>query len=611
MSNRIDFFQSEESKLALPAATVSIETGGRLCSLLEPVEIIRGGWGEFSRARLRYNPAMDTESEPIGVENMESQFPMGESVCIRQYYNGAAPDSATFGLTIFYGRIEGIETAIGSEGPNVEIVARDFSAQAERITVYGRRVAVEDGASVLLKGLDTVFNPDGRGNASSSSIQTGGKSYTVFCAEPSNGMAWTYAEVIEYLLNEYIVGADLLLPQSERLAALTDKRVARDLDVTGLDLPEALHRCCERIGLRFKFVPRLAETGPREAIVFYRSGAGRAVELNYQFDGERFSISKTNIASLSSVKNFWPVTHRYVGQGDFKVYEASFDLVRAWNPGLEGTNYDTFSPSTNAAFYQVKDVYRKWCLNEAGDYCGAPYNQGDAFDFSKIFEGGSFAHRRRRFRPALSANKQGSSLGYYLQVSYDGGVNWWQYMYAFNNLLDECGIWLSSDQLDMNTWVGALKGVLKFRITASVVADERVSCIVADGPVKSTVPVVDHLITLPRQFKYRKVSGKSIFSGASSEGLGKPDEADDSTALYEYVRHKAEGSGEIIETVDVQTPWLEYDFRVGDRINTSPDSRDLFSVWSDNRSRSTIERVQMDFAGQCTNLKIVRKRGCH
>jgi hypothetical protein len=611
MLNRIDFFQSEEGKLALPAATVSVEVGGRLCSVVEPVEVVRGGGTEFSRARLRYNPALDSESELIAIEDIEAEFAMGESVCIRQHYNGGAPGAATFGLAIFYGRIEGIETSIGPRGQSAEIVARDFSALAERITVYGRRVAAEDGSTVLLAGLDTTFNPNGRGNASSSPIQVGAKSYTVFCAKPSNSRAWTYAEVIEYLLCEYLSGSRLLLPQTEQLETLTERRIARDLDVTGLNLLEALRRCCERIGLRFKFVPRLAEAGPMEAIVFYRSGAGRAVELNCQGGGERLSISKTNIASLSSVKNFWPVTHRYIGQGDFKVYEASFDLVQAWDPGLEGTSYDMFSPSTNPAFYQVKDVYRKWCLNEAGDYSGEPYNQGDVFDFSNIFEGGSFAHSRRRFWPALSADVQGKSLGYYLQVSYDGGANWWQYLYAFNNLLDECGIWLSSDQLDMDTWVAALKGYLKFRITASVVADERVSCIVADGPVNSAIPVVDHLITLPRQFKYRRVSGASIFAGVTNEGLGEPDEVDDTDALYEYVRYQVQGSGEIIETIDVQTPCLEFDFRVGDRVNASPESRDLLSVRSDNRSTSTIERVQMDFAEQCTKLKIIRKRNRH
>jgi len=399
----------------------------------------------------------------------------------------------------------------------------------------------------------------------------------------------------------------LQTPSIEQLRALTEDQTVRDLDVTGLNLLEALQRCCSRIGLKFKFVPRLAATGPAQAIVFYKNSTGRAVQLNCQQTGQQFSISKTNVVNLSSRKNFWPITHQYVGQGDFKVFEATFELVKAWDPADEDTNYYKFSPSTNPDFYKVKDVYRKWTLNEAGDYSGAPYNRGEAFDFSKIFQSSNFACRRRRFWPALTADKQGRSLGYFLQVSYDG-EHWWQYLYAFNNLLDECGIWLSSDQLDVNTWVAALKGVLKFRITASVVSDERLSCVVADGPVNSVIPVVEHIITLPRQFKYRKVSDQSIFAGASDNSLGVPDEADDSTALYEFVRQTAAASSETIETAQVQTPSLVFDYRVGDRISASPESRDLLSYRNDNRSVSQIVRVQMDFQRQCTNLKIVRKR---
>jgi len=187
-------------------------------------------------------------------------------------------------------------------------------------------------------------------------------------------------------------------------------------------------------------------------------------------------------------------------------------------------------------------------------------------------------------------------------------MHWWQYLYAFNNLLDECGIWLSSDQLDPNTWVAALKGVLRFKITASVISDERLSCEVADGPVNSTVPVVENVITLPRQFKYRRVSGKSIFANSIDEGLGVPDEVDDTDALYEFLRHKASILSETVETVDVQTPFLSLDYEVGDRLSTSHQSRDSLCIRVDNRSVSCIERVRMDFAKQCTNLKIVRKR---
>ena len=208
----------------------------------------------------------------------------------------------------------------------------------------------------------------------------------------------------------------------------------------------------------------------------------------------------------------------------------------------------------------------------------------------------------------MTTDKQGRSLGYFLEVSYDDGEHWWQYLHAFNNLLDECGVWLSSDRLEPRVWVAALKGVLKFRITASVTGDERLSCAVADGPLNSAAAVVEHVITLPRWFKYRKVSGKSIFANSSDEKLGEPDEVDDSTALYEFIRQRAMVSSATIETVDVQTPYLIFDYQVGDRVSTSPESRDLLSCRADNRSTIWIERVQMDFDKQCTNLKVVRKR---
>jgi hypothetical protein len=169
-------------------------------------------------------------------------------------------------------------------------------------------------------------------------------------------------------------------------------------------------------------------------------------------------------------------------------------------------------------------------------------------------------------------------------------------------------VWLSSDRLDMDTWAAALQGSLRFRITTSIVSDERLTAVVVNGPANSTAPVVEHLMTLPRQFKYRKVSDQSIFAEATGQTLGKPDEVDDSGTLYEFVRHTAATSSEVIETFDIQTPSLMFDYRLGDIVSTSPESRDLLACRSDNRSISRIVKVQMDFEKQCTNLKIVRQR---
>jgi hypothetical protein len=388
---------------------------------------------------------------------------------------------------------------------------------------------------------------------------------------------------------------------------LTDDQKAYDLDVTGLNLLQAIERCCERTGLEFKFEVALCGTGPRENIVFYRRGAGRCVELNVQRQGEKISISKTNVSEFSS-KRYGLATHRYIGQGDFKRFEATFELKKGWDESLESIDYERFSPSGNPEFYKVKDVYRKWILNEAGDYSNQPFNCGPAFDFTKIFGSSNFVRRRRRFWPALTRDEQGKSIGYFLEVSYDDGEHWWQYSGAFENRLDECAVWLSSDRLDVDTWIAALKKVLRFRITASVFSDERVSCFVADGPVNSVMPVIEHISTLPNQFKYRKVSGASIFANARKEGLGGADEVDDSDALYEFIRKRALAGGIAIEEFEARTPYLLWDFRAGDTVTSSPESRDLFGVRRDNRSFAWIERLYMDFEKQQTTLKIKRGR---
>ncbi len=604
MLNRIDFYQPAEQRLCIPAGRVCVYVEGTVCPGLEVLEIERGGWGRFGRARMSYNRSSYPQAEAVKDEGIERQVWPGSSIRIESLYNQAPPGASADGLVLFAGQVEAVETRIGPEGEFAEVIARDFSAVLERVTVYGRWVRDVGGRVVFLAGADTVFNEDGKANATVELIEHNGVSIRLFSPESAATMQWSYADVIQYLLGEYVVAGQLAVPGSGMLRALTGEQQVRDLDVTGLSVLDALRRCCERAGIEFKFTARLSETGPEQRIIFYRRGAGRVVELNLQQPGEQLCVSKTNICKLSSERALQPVTHRYTGQGDYKVFEGTFELVKAWDSALESWDYDEFSPSTNADFIKVRDVYRKWCLNEAGDYNGEPYNRGQAFDFSKIFETDCYVHRRRRFWPALSRDTQGKSQGYVLEITYNDGANWWPYPFAFNMLLDECGIWLSSDRLDPYVWVAALKGVLRLRITASVVSDERLSCVVADGPVASAGPVVDHIITLPRRFKYRKVSPGSLLS-ASSAGAN---EVDDTQALYDYVRRTANANAAAAEKFDVETSYLCFGIDVGDGVSTSQESRDVFGVRRDNRSRARIERVRMDFVRQCTQLKVIRSR---
>ncbi|TFG49040.1 MAG: hypothetical protein E4H40_03610, partial [Candidatus Brocadiia bacterium] len=134
VTNRVDFFRAETAGLALPGAGFAVHVEGALCPCLEVVEIVRDGWPEFGRAKLRYNPAGFAGSEVLTAEQAAAEFDLGQDVRISRFYNGAYPDSAVSGWPIFRGRIEAIETTIG-ESERVEFTARDYSAQLERVTV--------------------------------------------------------------------------------------------------------------------------------------------------------------------------------------------------------------------------------------------------------------------------------------------------------------------------------------------------------------------------------------------------------------------------------------------------------------------------------------------
>ena len=114
MSNRIDFFQSDQTQLAIPAATVSVWLDGSLCPYLEVIEIVRGGWPEFSWARLRYNSAAYSQFAPVGAEEVETLIPIGKNICVQQIYSGPTPGTSVLNQPVFFGKIESIETKLHS-----------------------------------------------------------------------------------------------------------------------------------------------------------------------------------------------------------------------------------------------------------------------------------------------------------------------------------------------------------------------------------------------------------------------------------------------------------------------------------------------------------------
>ncbi len=576
MSNAIDLFQPGCDVSAVGTLSASVYVDGQLCDFLVPISITLAGEPVFSEAVLKMLP-----------RRPKTTLHCGQRIVLKSVYDSGTGKVLPDETDVFAGLIEQIE--IGRES---KVTAKDYSARLKRITVYGQFVNDGNGNKIFIDSADTIFNPGGKGN----SARQGG-----LFAAGCDGIMFSCADAIYYLLKNYILDGELVLPTLEQLKVLTEERSISDIDVTGLNLTAALSRCCRQAGLSFRFEPSMCEQLPAETIVFYKPGQGREIELNMQYDGEQLDISKTNIAEFQR-KKFSSATNRYIVQGDYKIFEATFELVKGWNPALESNDYDRYSPVTNDNFNQVRDVWRKWVLNEAGDYSGEPYNQGSAFDFMKIFEGGKYLRTRRRFLPCLSCGNDGGSFGYYLEMSYTNGSYWWPYMSSFKVLLDQCGIWLSVEQFDSDMWFAILKGMLKVRITASVMADERIAYTVCDGAINSIREVADNVITLPRRFKYQKVSPWSVLKGNPSN------EIDDTMAMAEFANNLCCSSSAVSEDLQIKTMTLNPYFRPGDRIVSSPDCSDVLDVLYDSRNICTIEKVYADYARQQTIITAVKKR---
>ena len=598
MSNSIDFQIRPEQSNIVPGANPVVLLDGSLCPYLVVSRISMSSGPGYGTARLVYNEAavLDDELEEYELLDM---FAVGRRVTICQAVGEGTGQSITNLIGIFEGQIEYVERSIGSEGLTVELTAVDAAERLDRIAVSGRRIFVGDNETLFIDGYETVFNPYGIGNCSVEQVQREGKSYRAFSHPDQSGARWTLARAALYLLNEYLPYGMIELPLEDQLESVMGSRYANDLDVEGDTLLEALEKICEMSHCRFRFVSRYGEEGALAGIVFYRPGKGSQAELNIQRAGESLEVSRTNVHQYEGIE-YLPMTKRYVAKGAVKVFESTFDLVKAWNPSLEGGQQQDYS-TTATDFETVRDVWRKWCLNEAGDYTASPYNQGERFDFTRVFGVTDYLIRRRVFYSALSCDSEEQSVGCYVEASYDGGTSWSEFSGSFRVLDDQCGIWINDDEIDSTMWTALQAGDFRIRITATVESDERLVCEYADGPVGSAAPVEEHVLSAG-QFEYRKVCCDSIFFG-SEYGA---DETDDTAALLGYVRQACLLAENITAEITVETPYVITGFFPGDKVISSPESREFLSGLSDNRCAYWIDRLVMDFDSQTTRLEIIK-----
>ena len=532
--------------------------------------------------------------DDLRLEHLAPQIRPGRAVRAVLLRGGVLPGAARQDLVLFEGRIASVEMSLDADGEALRFEAEDPAAELLRRRIGGQRAWTTGGGAVRVDGLPLVFNPDGRPNASADPYDPGtGDPVTIFApdAPAVAAAAWTLAEAVAYLLAEHGAAEAVDVPAPGEVRAAIGALGIRDVSLEGRTLAEALEALLDLAGARPVVAVEPGLDGVSRRLEFWRPDRAPAGWLAHQPPGGRFDPAATTFAGLTARMHFESAPRRYVARGDRKFYESTFDLVEGWDDALTTYDPDDFSPSANAGFVAVRDVFRKWVLNEAGDYSAAPYSRGPAPDLATLFEGAPYVRRRRRLRPCLSRDALGRSHGVYVEVSLDGGESWERMNLAARVLTGECGLVLTDDPLPPRYLAAAMRSQVRVRVTATIESD---SCLAAEsaGDGAADLPGRTRHLHVPAGYRFRRVAPTSRFCGAASA-----DEVDDTARLEDLVRAAHEADRRTPAPTRVEVPYLALGHRVGERLLGVRGRRlDLAQQHDGYATAPVVRRVRFTFA---------------
>jgi len=560
--NRAAWFHGPSEVLTLEAPRIEVDVDG----VVDPrvgLDSVEAEMGRAPRAVFSVGLGRSPGSgQEVRLEHRAPRVVPGQPVRARLLRGGVLPGAARRDLVVFEGRILDIEMGLDAEGERLQFEAEDLAGEVFRRRVGGQRIRTAAGPIDRMEGPILAFNPNGEANAAPEPyVPDVGESYTVFApTSPEGAVAWTLDEAVAYLLAEHGASEVLEVPSPSEVRGLLAALPVRDVEVEGRTFGEALQALLDPVGGCVLLRVEPGEVGVSRRLELWLPAKTQTVWLSHQPVGETYASGRTQFRAINVAMHFESAPRRYVARGDRGLFESTFDLVPGWNDALAYGAADTYSPSTNAGFDTVRDVFRKWVLNEAGEYSAAPYSRGAAPDLSALFEGAPYVRCHRRFLPCISCDALGRSYGVHAEMSLDGGSTWERLSLGARVLAGECGIYLADDVLSMEYLVAAMRGQVRVRVTATIESDarltaERVAVGFEDLPGRTC-----HL-SVPGGYRLRRVASTSRFYGVAGA-----DEADDTARLQALVDSAFEADRRSPVLGRVEIPYLGLEHRVGERL---------------------------------------------
>jgi hypothetical protein len=257
-------------------------------------------------------------------------------------------------------------------------------------------------------------------------------------------------------------------------------------------------------------------------------------------------------------------------RGAPRQYEVTVELLKGWDDAHDlVAASDPEALRLDASNVQFRDVWRKWVLNESGDYTGLRPEIARHFDLGTLLgvpNSDFWVPRRRKFLPCITRgvdDKPAGDRGGCVVEYFDEVENTWRVVDSdmeFTISHDECAIWFTGTYPPEQLY-GSVNP--RVRITATLESDQPLVSQVAQSHASPTSDRIPLALDLGDYFQYREVTFHSQFYSRVRSGELRADEIDDTLAinLYAHLVLDAWDYGQVRGTLVIEG--VDRDFELG------------------------------------------------
>jgi hypothetical protein len=384
-------------------------------------------------------------------------------------------------------------------------------------------------------------------------------------------------------------------------------------------LPDLLDKLLHAHGCDWFLVPVTTEDGIRLRIKLFKRGTGTAVSVQRERVGTDIQPGRNNLLALDCEWNVADIANFIRVQSAPKMKEVTVELKRGWSEDEDELTVDELKKSDpESEFAEHPNAWRRWVLNEAGDYADSrptvdperPWleiKEGDWFDVRPLLDEADVPRRRKFERPLTFDPLTKERLNMQVEA-WDPETDEWNHIGGWSALEHECGIYFDGDKPPDD--LVALAEDARLRITACLVSDVRDEALAERREESPNGADIELVLDLGDRFfsRTRQKTGdyKSVLI-VDPEDEEESDERDDHEALVEYAERVREAEDAARLTVSLTLKGIQTAYEIGQLV-TRVDGRNIVLNRFGNQVAAKkylqIVRVEFDFPRQETRLTV-------